>query len=137
MSDIFMQPILLVEVIFLACEGVFYLMLAILLDKWSSNPRMVSSWRKFARTVTCRCLCSKEKDADQNLTENLEISEDSDVLREQHRVLEGLAKDDLVVIEDLTKIYDNGKVAVNHFSLGLSGGIFGLLGVNGERLIDS
>jgi hypothetical protein len=110
-------------------------MLAILLDKWSSNPRMVSSWHTFTRTVTCRCLCiGEEKEPDQNLPASEEISEDSDVLREQNRVLEDLAKDDLVVMEDLTKIYDNGKLAVNHFSLGLSGGIFGLLGVNGECL---
>jgi ATP-binding cassette, subfamily A (ABC1), member 3 len=44
----------------------------------------------------------------------------------------GEANDDLIVIDKLTKIYDNGKVAVNELSLGIPPGqCFGLLGING------
>lgn len=57
--SVWSEPVLLLEVIFLACEAVVYLVLAYFIDKWSANPRMVSIWRKFIRIVTCRCFCVK------------------------------------------------------------------------------
>ena len=44
----------------------------------------------------------------------------------------GHAADEMVVCNQLTKVYDNGKVAVNNVSLGIPRGeCFGLLGTNG------
>lgn len=62
--------------------------------------------------------------------------EDSDVADERQRVLSGGADDDLLRLENLTKIYNSKKtgkhLAVNRLTLGVSKGqCFGLLGVNG------
>jgi ABC-type transport system involved in cytochrome bd biosynthesis fused ATPase/permease subunit len=55
--------------------------------------------------------------------------EDEDVIAENERVANGEANDDLIVINKLTKVYDNGKLAVNNLSLGIPPGqCFGLLG---------
>jgi len=44
----------------------------------------------------------------------------------------GKANGDLIVIDHMTKVYGNGKVAVNNLSLGIPPGqCFGLLGING------
>jgi len=60
------------------------------------------------------------------------IPDDDDVIAEQQRVLEGQANDDVIVLSELTKIYQNGKIAVNKLSLGIPPGeCFGLLGING------
>jgi ATP-binding cassette subfamily A (ABC1) protein 3 len=124
------EPVLLIEVIFLALESVLYMLLAIQIDKWSSNPRAVSIWRKFVRFITFQCFCGpKSKDAMDITTA---IPDDDDVLAEQERVLSGGANEDLIVISKLTKCYDNGKLAVNNMSLGIPPGqCFGLLGING------
>ena len=62
--------------------------------------------------------------------------EDDDVMQEQERVLRGQANGDLVVVHGLTKIYDNGTVAVNNLSLGIPHGeCFGLLGINGMNTL--
>ena len=121
--------ILLWEVIFMACESVVYLILAIKLDEWSSNPFAVSLWQKFVRIVTLQFLCSSSK----NVVEVTAITpDDDDVLAEQERVLSGRANNDLIVVSQLTKVYDNGKVAVNNLSFGIPPGqCFGLLGING------
>jgi ABC-type multidrug transport system ATPase subunit len=117
-----------VEVGYLVWESVVYLGLAILLDMWSSNPRAVSLWRMFTNIITCRCAPRRGPHADDVLA----IPDDDDVVREQDRVLSGGANDDLIVISQLTKVYDTGKVAVNNVSLAIPPGqCFGLLGING------
>jgi len=59
-------------------------------------------------------------------------TDDDDVLQEQDRVLRGAANNDLIVMSELKKIYENGKLAVNNLSLGIPPGeCFGLLGING------
>lgn len=122
-------PILLYEVIFLAVESVAYITLAVYLDKWSANPRFVAGLKKFIACVTCR-LCSKSKERESSMVTAL--VDDDDVLAEQDRVLKGEANNDLIVLSQLTKMYDNGKLAVNNLSFGIpSGECFGLLGING------
>jgi branched-subunit amino acid transport protein len=127
------EPVLLVEVIFLAAEGVVYLALAICIDKWSTKPRMVSFWRKLIRSISCRCCTNRNRSIEDGIPAALAAAAtDDDVLEEQDRVLSGRANTDLIVISDLTKVYDNGKVAVDHLSLGVPPGeCFGLLGING------
>ena len=128
------EPILQVEVIFLACEVVLYLALAIYIDKWSTNPRLVSIWRKLIRIITCRCCCADHNESGGDITTAL--PDDDDVVNEQDRVLEGRANSDLVVMSDLTKVYDDGKLAVNRMSLGIPHGeCFGLLGINGKSCV--
>ena len=126
MTTVWAPEVLLYDVIFLAWESVVYLLLAIQIDIWSSNPSIVSSWKKFTSCVTC----SSPRTPDRDITTELE--EDTDVLAEEDRVASGGANNDIIVVDKLTKIYDNGKKAVNGLSLGIPPGqVFGLLGVNG------
>jgi ATP-binding cassette subfamily A (ABC1) protein 3 len=124
------DSVLLYEVIFLAWQSVVYLLLAMQLDQWSSNPRAVSIWRGFVKIVTFQFLCPSSHGNSFDFT--IAVPEDDDVLAEQECVLTGRANDDLVVFSELTKVYDNGKLAVNNVSLGIPPGeCFGLLGING------
>ena len=62
------------------------------------------------------------------MTEN----DDEDVIAENERVESGNADNDLIVLDKLSKVYHNGKRAVNQMSLGIPPGeCFGLLGING------
>lgn len=122
------EPILLYEVIFLAWQSVVYVGLAIQLDKWSTNPRAMSVWHNFVSFITCTCWSKDDAGGDVTLA----LPEDDDVLEEQNRVLNGEANSDLIVLSQLRKVYNNGKVAVNNMSLGIKPGeCFGLLGING------
>ena len=78
------------------------------------------------RFLTCRCF-SKKKEASGDY--ELAQAQDEDVIAENDRVGAGEANADLIVLDKLTKVYDNGKVAVNNMSLGIPPGqCFGLLG---------
>lgn len=126
LTTVWSSDVLLYDVIFLAWESVVYLYLAIQIDIWSTNPRIVSVWQKAISLLTC----SRRKSPEQDITTALE--EDSDVLAEEERVANGEANNDIIVLDKLTKIYDNGKKAVNGLALGIPPGqVFGLLGVNG------
>ncbi|XP_070271734.1 phospholipid-transporting ATPase ABCA7 isoform X3 [Myotis yumanensis] len=59
--------------------------------------------------------------------------EDEDVARERERVVEGATQGDVLVLQDLTKVYPWQKIpAVDRLCLGIPPGeCFGLLGVNG------
>jgi ATP-binding cassette, subfamily A (ABC1), member 3 len=128
------EPVLLVEVIFLAVQSVAYILLAIQIDKWSDNPRALLLWRRFLRLLTCRCCVSPQSRDSEDIT--TAIPDDDDVLAEQDRVLSGGANNDLISISHLTKVYDNGKLAVNNLSLGIPPGqCFGLLGINGAGML--
>jgi ATP-binding cassette subfamily A (ABC1) protein 3 len=124
------EPVLLYEVIFLACQSVVYLLLAILLDLWSTNPRALAIWHKFFSIITFTWLWGQGDKSEMEIM--MALPGDDDVIREQDRVLAGGANNDLVVLSELTKVYDTGKVAVNNISLGIPPGqCFGLLGING------
>ncbi|KAL3919610.1 MAG: hypothetical protein SGILL_003672 [Bacillariaceae sp.] len=113
---------ILYDVIFLGLESV---------DEWSANPRAVTLWKSFVKIVSCQWICSSDYDyhSEDSATE---AALDDDVAAEEKRVLTGGANDDLIVMSQLTKIYDTGKKAVNSVSLGIPPGqVFGLLGVNG------
>jgi ATP-binding cassette, subfamily A (ABC1), member 3 len=113
--------ILLYEVIFLAAETVVYLLLAMYIDILSSNPGVMLFWNRW---LCCRWSSKNSEVAD--------TPDDDDVLAEQRRVLDGQANDDAIVISELSKIYQNGKIAVDKLSLGIPPGeCFGLLGING------
>ena len=121
--------ILLLEVIFLVIQTFAYMLLALQLDVWSSSPKAVSIWQGFLRVVSCSWAFKKQKEEVDITTA---LPDDSDVIAEQDRVLAGEANNDLIVISQLTKVYDNQKVAVNNMSLGIPPGMtFGLLGING------
>jgi ATP-binding cassette subfamily A (ABC1) protein 1 len=123
-ETVFSEPVMLYELIFLGWQSVVYVALAIQLDKWSSNPRILSYWRCIFEWLTCQCIFGRKKSGD-DLT--LSLPEDDDVMAEQNRVLSGQANDDLIVLSQLTKQYDNGKLAVNNLSFGIPPGeCFGL-----------
>jgi ATP-binding cassette subfamily A (ABC1) protein 3 len=122
------------EVIFMAWQSIVYLLLAMKIDEWSSNPRAVSRWQAFIKIVTFQFLCSG-RDSDEV---TVSAPDDSDVVAEHERILSGGANDDLIVVSQLSKIYDNGKVAVNNISFGIPPGqCFGLLGINGAGKFES
>jgi ATP-binding cassette subfamily A (ABC1) protein 3 len=131
LSTAWSEPILLYEVIFLAVETVGYLVLAVYLDKWSTNPHALSIWHRFVSIVTCGCFCpAASSSEDGNIT--AARPDDDDVIAEEQRVLNGEANGDVIVLSQLRKVYGNGKVAVNNISLGIKPGeCFGLLGING------
>lgn len=123
----------LYDVVFLACESVVYLALAMKIDEWSANPRAVMIWKKFLKVVTCQWHCDSGYRHYRHYDDaHPESPTEDDVAAEEERVLSGRANDDLIVISQLSKIYDNGKKAVNSMSLGIPPGqCFGLLGING------
>lgn len=125
-TSVFDEKLILWDVVFLAWQSVVYVFLAIQIDIWSTNPRIVSIFKSFGYILTCSCPKSPETDI------TTALAEDSDVIAEEERVNSGGANSDAIVIDKLTKIYDNGKKAVNSLSLGIPPGqVFGLLGVNG------
>lgn len=114
--------VLLVELIYLAWQGVGYTLLAIFLDVWTTNPSAMSCFGAIASFM--------------NGNSSHCIPDDSDVSAEETRVLEGSASNDLIVLQRLSKTYPNGKVAVKNMSLGIPPGeCFGLLGINGKNII--
>ena len=123
-------PILLSDVCCLAFQGVAYLVLAIQIDKWSTNPRVMSLWRR-AKGFSCKW---KAKTPVREISVPADdADDDDDVIAEQDLVQSGAASGDLILLKQLTKVYDNGKVAVNNLSFGVAPGeCFGLLGINGE-----
>jgi ATP-binding cassette subfamily A (ABC1) protein 1 len=123
------ESVLFYEVIFLAWQSVVYLILAMKIDEWSTNPSMVAMWRQFVDIVTFQWLCSSYSSGGAAM---IAIPDDDDVIAEQQRVLSGNANSDVIVLSQLRKVYDDGKVAVNGLSLGIPPGqCFGLLGING------
>jgi ATPase subunit of ABC transporter with duplicated ATPase domains len=87
----------------------------------------MSLWRKFLRIVTLQRFRMQEV-----LDVVASIPDDDDVLKEQLIVHSGQANSDRIVIKDLSKVYDDGKIAVDNMSIGIAPGeCFGLLGING------
>lgn len=128
MDSVWSGPIILYDVIFLAWQSVVYVLLAVLIDRWSTNPHIVSIWKQIIDVLCCKCFCSSGPAVDITTV----LPEDDNVIAEENRVLEGGANDDLIVLSKMTKVYDNGKKAVNNISLGIAPGqVFGLLGING------
>lgn len=122
--------VMLFEFIFLAWQSILYPLLAIQLDKWSTNPNAVSRWRKVKHFFTCKWW-QMNNDESRSIA-LVTLPDDDDVIAEQDRVLSNEAEDELIVIRQLTKVYDTGKVAVNNLSLAIPPGeCFGLLGING------
>lgn len=118
--------ILATEVYCLAAQAVLYILLAIQIDKWSTNPHLLSLWQNF-KSLSWVWLLNMPLPAFPQ-----PLFMDDDVLTEQKRVLSGRVSTDAIVIKNLSKVYENGKVAVNNLSLGIAPGeCFGLLGING------
>jgi ATP-binding cassette, subfamily A (ABC1), member 3 len=92
------------------------------------SPRMMSRWRKIIQILSLQWFRVQEVNDVVN-----SIPDDDDVLTEQHLVHSGRAESDRIVIRNLSKVYENGKVAVNNLSIGIAPGeCFGLLGINGK-----
>ena len=126
----FLPSIARYEIIFLAWQTVFYVMLAILIDILSTKPKAVQQFRAIVDILTCKC----GKTATDVVA--AESVGDEDVGAENERVLSGSANNELIVLKDLTKRYRNGKLAVDHMSLAIPAGeCFGLLGINGGESI--
>lgn len=107
----------MLEVIFLGIQAVAYVSLAIYLDILSANPSVLGAWKKFISIITLKeCFGKRGNSIDITVA----LAEDDDVVAEQERVTAGGANNDSIVVSQLSKIYDNGKVAVNSMSLGIA-----------------
>ena len=123
--SVWSPEIMLYDVILLAIQGVIYINLAILLDKWSTDPSVVKKWNKAVDIITFKRLrnCQNQIRAPECDTKDVvKELEDDDVAREEERILSSNTNDDTIVLKNLTKIYGNGKLAVDHMSLGISPG---------------
>jgi len=120
--------IALYEVIFLGVESVLYILITIQIDIISTKPKAGILLKKLIDFLTFKWLFRhKEQTHDAQIT-----AEDEDVIAENERVHEGRADNDLIVLNRLSKVYQNKKRAVDHMSLGIPPGeCFGLLGING------
>lgn len=117
----FDPEILLCEVMALPLQTVAYLLFTVCLDHLQTNP-----WELLCRFA--KPLLNSNATAYQQC-ETDEVSTDDDVLAEDDRIQSEGAKDDVVVMRNLSKVFANGKVAVNNLSLGIpEGECFGLLG---------
>lgn len=125
--SVWTEPVLLLEVWFLAFQSIGFLVLAVTIDILSTNPNVAGVWSKMMNLVMLRGVRQR------SLVIGATV-EDADVIAEEERVAsEAAGSDDAIVLNKLTKIYDNGKVAVNNMSLGIAPGeCFGLLGSNGK-----
>ncbi|GMH95498.1 hypothetical protein TrST_g9581 [Triparma strigata] len=140
-TSVFSVDVMLYDLIFLAVTAPIYLFLTIMFDRYM----VVRTLREWFRCACCKCCrCQKNNqiastDDDLKLEEENELRAslipiDEEVLA-QAGIVEASLADEIntsdVVIDKLSKVYPNGKVAVNEMSLAVNGEIFGLLGVNG------
>eukprot|EP00593_Proboscia_inermis_P004856 CAMPEP_0171324652 /NCGR_PEP_ID=MMETSP0816-20121228/116325_1 /TAXON_ID=420281 /ORGANISM="Proboscia inermis, Strain CCAP1064/1" /LENGTH=589 /DNA_ID=CAMNT_0011823647 /DNA_START=130 /DNA_END=1899 /DNA_ORIENTATION=- len=137
--SVWTPDVMLYEAIFLAIQGIAYPVLAIYIDRWSTNPGIVKVWNGFIHVMSLKwvfVLCGGgKKNTDMtgsNLSSSVYGPKDEDVVAEENRVLNANAEGDLILMKQLNKVYPGGKVAVNDMSLGIPAGeCFGLLGING------
>ena len=119
-------PIMAYDIYFLAAECILYPILAIQFDRWSTNPHIMSVLHRFLHCATCT-----NTSIDRH---TVSLPDDDDVLAEEEAVLsaDDTDREKLIIIKELTKRYDTGKLAVDRLSLSIAPGeCFGLLGING------
>ena len=122
----------LYDVIVLGVETVLYFFLTVCIDVLSTKPKTAVQLRKISSFLSCQWLFSDQTRQADDATQAISVDEDEDVIAENQRVQSGQANSDLILLNELTKQYPNGKRAVNFMSLGIPAGeCFGLLGING------
>ena len=130
--DTWSPVVALYDVIVLGIETVLYFAFTICIDVLSTKPKTAVQLKKVTNFLTCQWIFSNRTRQADDATQALSVDEDEDVIAENQRVTSGRAHDDLILLNELTKEYPNGKRAVNFMSLGIpSGECFGLLGING------
>ncbi len=111
------------NLIYMAACAVFYLALTILIDYV-----LVQS--------SLRTLFGAKSSGPGSKVFATEPDEDDDVAAERLRVSKCSPDDELVLLNELHKKYDSGKVAVRNLSFGLQAGTcFGFLGINGGETL--
>ena len=107
-------------------ESIVYIFITIQIDILSTKPRTLIVLNKVKDCLTLKWLFGKKTHtADDEDTEAESV--DEDVMAENDRVDNGDADDDLIVLHNLSKVYPNGKRAVDHVSLGIPPGKNGVL----------
>eukprot|EP00594_Rhizosolenia_setigera_P014554 CAMPEP_0178972746 /NCGR_PEP_ID=MMETSP0789-20121207/21232_1 /TAXON_ID=3005 /ORGANISM="Rhizosolenia setigera, Strain CCMP 1694" /LENGTH=1341 /DNA_ID=CAMNT_0020660323 /DNA_START=1119 /DNA_END=5142 /DNA_ORIENTATION=+ len=121
--------ILYYEVLFLAVESVVYPLFALILDYSTTNMRVQKLWNIFSQSLKFRC-CRRTKVTEEESVTTRDV--DEDVAAEIERVTSGDTDSDLILMDNLSKKYPNGLLAVDKLCLGIPAGeCFGLLGING------
>jgi len=118
-----------INLAFMAVETVVYLAAAILVDVARSHPRLLLMFQRDPKVV------------DEPVTDDVDVAAERDrVAAEISGVAAaragggdaGNASRDVILLEGLRKVYDDGKVAVRGLSYGIPAGqVFGFLGING------
>ncbi|RHY26670.1 hypothetical protein DYB32_007410 [Aphanomyces invadans] len=104
------------DIIYLGIEAIVFPIAAIAID----HMRMVPSLHR------------PTKDGPTTDGQDAQLIQDEDVAAEERRVARGAADSEAIVLRQLRKVYDGGKVGVASVSLGLpKGECFGYLGING------
>lgn len=106
------------NILYLGILTVVYLALAILIDVYRNNPSAQNCFRAMSSALG-----------------EPPVDTDDDVKRERERIQsasEEDLRDDVVVLNRLSKVYPGGKKAVQGLSFGVKvGQVFGFLGING------
>lgn len=131
----------LYDVIFLGLESIFYILLTVQIDVHSTNPRAMLLWNRMSDCLVCKFFARYRAPQTEGATRATAEHDDEDVTAENERVRSGRADNDLIVLSGLSKVYPNGKRAVDNMTFGIPPGqCFGLLGINGAgklRLIET
>ena len=105
------------SLIFLAVEGLIYLVAVIVVEYILSQPKLRMYFKR------------------DPVVKDVATEEDEDVVKERERVQQQVSSkniSDVVLLDELRKVYPGGKVAVKGVSYGLPmGEVFGFLGING------
>ena len=112
----------LYEVIFLGIESILYVLIAVQIDILSTKPKTLILLKKVTDCLSFKTLMWDPSNQSDQDTHVITEDDDCDVIAENRRVQSGQADNDLIVLNELTKVYPNGKRAVNHMSLGITPG---------------
>jgi len=116
--SVWSPPIMLYDIIFLAFESVGYIGIAILLDQWSKDSIWTKRFNKLRVFLSFQRFTNTREYAYEN--RNIANDMDEDVAAERERILSHDIDSYSIVLDRLTKVYANGKLAVNEMCLGIN-----------------
>ncbi|GAB1602809.1 ATP-binding cassette sub-family A member 3-like [Argonauta hians] len=110
------------QLVFLFIQNIIFLLLLIFIES-SVFEKMVYTLKMLTKKKVQTITIQKSTESIRSL--------DDDVLKEKERVEKCHEGNDVIVVKNVSKLYNNF-LAVNHLSVGISAGeCFGLLGING------
>ena len=132
--DAWDSDVVLYDVIVMAIQSIIYPIIAIYIDKASSNPSIVQKWKSFIHLVSFKWLKQyfSRSGPESQIYASDDAEIDGDIKAEEERVLSQDKSEEAIVLKNLVKQWNPQKIAVNKLTLGIPAGeCFGLLGING------